>query len=245
MLYSVTSTEKSGILQQCERYCNLGDAGITGSTTLLADFTNYSNRASREVWHWIFEAYGGWQYDDSNQTDLPSSATTLTADQTTYALPTDGITVKGVEVKDDGGIWHILTPITMEQIQDRQALGEFQKTSGTPRYYRLVGTTIQLYPASDWTQASSLKVFFDRGSVAFLTTDTTATPGFASEYHDLIPIMASLEWLKVKESNSATTQRLENDLVSKKRELQRFYQRKFSQQFPPRITTVDTTRYYL
>jgi hypothetical protein len=242
MQYSVTTTEKNGILQECERNCNLGDAGITGVTTFLADFTNYCNRASRVIWHSIFMAYGGWQYDDSNQTDLPASTATLTASQTSYALPSGNLTIRGIEVKDTSGIWTQLIPLTEEQIRQYQAMGEFNKTAGSPRYYQLVGQTVRIFPASNYTQASSFKVFYDRGSVAFLTTDTTKTPGFAGEYHDLVPLMASYEYLKIKLPNDSLTTRIGNDITLRIQDLKNYYAQNFRQMFPPRMTVRDVMR---
>lgn len=244
MQYSVTTTEKNGILQECERNCKKNTGDITGSTTLLADFTNYTNRAMRQIWSWIFDAYGGWQYDDGNQTDLPSSTSSLESGKVTYALPSDVLTVRGVEIKDEGNVWHILTPLTSEHIQDVESLGEFEKTASTPRYYRLVGQTIYLYPASNFSQASSLKIFYDRGSVAFVTTDTTKTPGFASEYHDLVPLLASIEWLKIHLPEWTGLAIMKNDVELKKREIKKYYNKRFNQMFPPRITTKDTLKQY-
>lgn len=242
MNFSVTTTEKNGMLQECERYCNLGSAGITGDTTKLADFTNFCNRASRGIWVDIFDSYGGWQYEDSNQTDLPASTATLTSGQLSYALPSGALTVRGIEVQNTSGIWHQLSPLTEERIRERQAVSEFHKTSGTPTYYQLIGNTLRLFPASDYTQASSLRVFYDRGSVAFATTDTTKTPGFDSEFHDLVSMIASYEYLKVKLPNDAVTNRLLNDVTLKRQSLKSTYSKKFAQMFPPRITVRDAMR---
>lgn len=245
MNFSVTTTEKSGILQACERYTSLGVAGITGDTALLAEFTNYVNEESRKAWHIIFDAYGGWQYDDSQQTDLPAAVDTLTADQTSYALPSEALTVRGVEIKNTGGVWTQLGAVTEEQIRERQPMGEFFKTSSIPQFYQLVGDSVRIYPASNYTQASSFKVFFDRGSVAFTTTDTTDAPGFASEYHDIIPIGASLTWQEVKHPNDATTIMLRNKYEERKASLRDFYQRRWMDKNPARIRVRDAMAQYM
>lgn len=242
MQFSVTTTEKNGILQACERYMRFADAGITGNTARLAQFTNFINRHNRKVWHMIFSAYGGWQYDDANQTDLPAATATITADQTSYALPTGSLTVRGVEVKNTGGVWSGLLPITEEQIRERQAMGEFYKTSSQPLFYQLVGQTVRIYPASNYTQSSSFKVFFDRGSVAFLTTDTTKEAGFASEYHDILPIGASIDALTIEQPDSSTLALLRAEYADYEKKIKDFYQTKFSQMFPPRIRVRDVVR---
>jgi hypothetical protein len=253
MNFSVTTTEKNGILQACERYTRIGDATISGTAAYLAEFTNYCNETLREVWPLIFKSYGGWQYEDGNQTDLPASVATLTSGQTSYALPSLALTVKGIEVKDAGGNWLALKPITEDQIRNQvnigntsgqiynqlngQALGEFLDTPGTPLYYQLVGQTVKIFPASSWTQASSFKVFYDRGSVAFLTTDTTKTPGFAYEFHDIVPLGASCLWFEINSPEDLAYQVLKQKFERKKVELEIFYSSQSKRLMKPKLTT--------
>ena len=244
MQFSDTAA-KLGLIQACERYCNLGDAGISGSSSLLKEFTAHINQHGRKVWHYIFEVYGGWQYDDANQTDLPAGVGTLTASQTSYALPSSALTVRGVEVKDTGGGWTPLLPLTEEQIRDSIAMGQFMSTTSNPRYYQLVGQSIRIFPASNYTQASSFKVFFDRGSVAFASTNTTETPGFASEYHDVLAIGASMEWLKTRVPESATLRILQADYLEYINNLKNFYSQRFLQMVPKRFTTKDLISDYI
>lgn len=242
MVFSDT-TGKLGIIQACERYTNSGDAGISGDTLLIKEFTAHANKSLRSVWHDIFMSYGGWQYEDSNQTDLPASTTNLVNSQNTYALPSTALTVRGIEVLlDDGTTWQQLKPITEEQIRDKQSMGEFCKTDGVPEYYQLVGSTVRLFPASNYAETSGFKVFYDRGSVAFASTDTTKTPGFASEYHDIVPIEASIEYLKVKTPGDATLAILRADAETLRQRIKSYYAKRWSQMFPPRITVRDVAR---
>ena len=169
---------------------SLGD--ITTDDYSLNAMTRRANLAMSMIWHAIFRSYGGWQYDDTNQTNLPSSADALTANQTTYSLPTEALTVKGVSVKSSDN-WTDLKPLNAEQIKDSQALDEFEKTAGTPNSYRLVGRSVIIYPASDTTVTGGFKVYFDRAGVAFTPSDTTAEPGFASEYHGAVPVFMALK----------------------------------------------------
>lgn len=248
--FSDTSA-KLGIIQDCESKCLLGDGGISGNASLLKEFTRYVNKANSAVWYWIFSAYGGMTYDDGNQANLPSATDTLTSGQATYALPSSALTVTGIEVKNSGGVWIPLLPITLEQIKQHAAEGEFYKTAATPLYYRVVGTTVKLYPAANWTQSASFKVFFDRGSVSFASSDTTATPGFASEFHDALSVGASVEWLKVNKSSSSALETLrldwngDEDRTGReggfKRRIKEFYSARLKETFPPRVTVKDAT----
>lgn len=240
--FNVTSTEKSGLIQSCERKTNLPLAGISGDAARLVEFTNYINETGRIVWHIIFDSYAGWTYDDDNQTGVPETSQTLTSGTGDYLFPTGAIAISGIEVKDTSGIWSALSPITLEQIQDRSPESEFYKTNATPLFYRLVGDAIRLYPAPNWTQASSLKVYFNRGSVAFVSTDTTAAPGFASEYHDVLASGASLLWAKYKSSNPTLIKMLEDEYTTGLARIRDFYTRRLLSLFPPRIRVRDAFR---
>lgn len=223
--------------------CNLGPAGISGNSSLLTDFTAYANNALRSIWHLIFKSFGGWQYDDNNQTDLPSGVIDLNSNQTSYALPPGALTVRGIEIlSSDGSTWRKLLPITEEQIRDRSAVGEFFNTSSTPVYYQLVGPSVKLYPAANYTVTGGFKVFFDRGSVAFASSDTTATPGFASEYHDLVGIESSIMHLEIKSPSDPTLAGLRLRRQDRRNDLKEFYNKRFREMFPTRLTARDPAR---
>jgi hypothetical protein len=229
MQFSDTSTYL-GVIQACERYCNLGVAGISGNATLLKEFTAHANMASRDAWQRIFKVNGNWQYDDANQTDLPQATTDLASGTGTYALPSTALAVKRLEVMDSNDEWTTLQPITLEEIP---TLGEFlTETNDVPRYYRLTGNTIEVFPKPNYNSTAGLKCFFDRGSVAFANDDTTQAPGFASEFHDYIPVVASIEYLKVKQPNDATLAMLREDRERIGTNLEKFYGQRFKDKKP-------------
>lgn len=219
------TTDKDGVIQECERYCGITATGISGNTVLLGDFTAYSNSTLRSLWHVSFLSCGNWLYEDNNQTDLPQAVADLTSGQTTYALPSSALTVERIEVKDAAGNWTKLTPIAESHIYG--AVNEFMKTDAQPMYYRLIGNTLELFPASNYTSTGGLKVYFQRGSVAFASTDTTKTPGIASEYHDLIPLGASLKYLKIKRPGGADTAQVEKDYLTLKAEYKQYLTGRF------------------
>jgi hypothetical protein len=99
-----------------------------------------------------------------------------------------------------------------------------------PQYYRLIGSTIELFPApaaASVTAAAGLKVYFDRSSSSFVYTDTTKGFGFASEYHDIPPRKAAIEWLKVFKPDSKTLVTLVQDDVNRETDLQDYEAFKF------------------
>jgi len=241
MQFSDTSNI-NGIIQLCEDYCNLGNTGISGNAILLKKFTAYANETNREIWSVIFQHYGGWQYDDSNQTDLPIAKTALVANQTTYPIPLGSYTVRQMEWLDEDGNWNKLQPLTTEQIADHFAISEFEKTPGSPKYYSMLNDTVTLYPAADFSQADSLKVYFDRGSHDFVSTDTTATSGFIAEFHGVIPVGASMRYWFSKPQGTDAYNKLTVEYEKMKKNIGDYYMLKFKEKFPPRMTMRDYLR---
>lgn len=198
----------------------------------------FANEASRFIWSWIFKVYGGWIYDDKNNTDYAEATTTLTSGQSDYPIPTDASSVIRVEVKDIGGNWTRLQPITLEQIDGAE--GEFLDTNSVPTYYRMTANSIKIYPASNFTQSASLKLFFTRDISGFSTTDTTKTPGFDTLYHEAIPVFMAWRYAQINQLGSKND--LEKDWLLYQQRIEGDYSRRFRDLFPPRISVRDATQ---
>lgn len=237
MTYSDT-TNKSGIIQQIETMCDLGDAYISGSTANLRYFNGMINRVQSRVWHLIHQASGNWSYDDGSNTDLPIATTDLVSGTISYALPSDALTIKRVEVKDASGQWTTLKPIVEERIPI--AIDEFMDASSQPLYYNLKDGVIKLYPASNYASSDGLKIYYDRGAVSFDYDDTTATPGFASPYHEIIPIGASIEWYKIKQPQSPTLQGYIQDYMKLEQSIKEHYSKRFKD-YRPKVRRAYST----
>ena len=232
MQYNNTSL-KNGIIQAIEEMTDLGSTYISSDTDRLREFTNRVNRVSNKIWHIIHTSTGNWSYDDGGYTDLPTATTDLVSGQSNYALPSDALTVKRIELKDKNDNWIRLNPIIEKNIPG--AIEEFHDVDGDPVYYSLKNGVITLYPATNYNQSNSLKVYYERASVEFEYDDTTATPGFASPYHDMLPIGASIEWYKVKQPQSPTLPILLQDYARLEMTLKEFYGRRFKD-YVPRIS---------
>jgi len=224
MKYSDT-TNKDGIIQRCEDYINQSDAYVSGDTTRLKRFTAYANEELSRVWHLIFENSNNWIFDDSNNTDLPIAETDLEDGTAKYILPTNSLTIKRIEILDSSGNETIVHPLILDDI--KVAVDEFKDSNGIPTHYRLFGDVIELFPAPNYDKTDGLVVYFDRGMVEFATDDTTQEPGFASVYHEIIPIGMALKWLKIKTPEGNQISQLEKDYQRINQELMSFYSRRF------------------
>lgn len=170
--------------------------GTDSNSFPVADLTSMVNRASEYVSSLILMADLRWRWDDSNQTDLPIATAALVASQQDYSISTAHLILERIEVKDENGNWHLLTPFDQSRLKGdrKRALDEYLKTAGLPREYDVVGNSIFLYPKPSYSQAASLKIHFARGPVAFTTADDTETPGFNTLFHDLLPLKVSYEY---------------------------------------------------
>jgi len=236
------TTNNSGILQRCEDFCGLDFGDITDNTAEKQRFTNYVNDAMDDVWHIIFDNYAGWQFDDANKSDLPIATTDLSNSDSKYALPTEAVTVKDIEFQQDDGQWRQLHPLTAEQISEVEAEDEFLESDGTPQYYKVVGETIEVYPAPDYSKSNALKVYFDRSMVDFATDDTSEEPGFAEPYHILIPLKATIRWREINTPDDSTLSRLQQKAIKKERELANFYNSRWEDDKPPQMMVGDSVR---
>ena len=135
----------------------------------------------------INSADGRWQFDDINNTDQPIATTALVQNQQDYSLLTSHLELTRAEVMDSNGNWIKLQPIDQSDVFN-QSLTDFMKTAGTPMYYDKIGNSVFLYPKPNYSQDSSLKLYYERGPSYFATTDTTKSPGFNSLFHDLVPL---------------------------------------------------------
>lgn len=203
----------------------VADATGLNTTADLQYITRMANAADREIWAVIFEAYGGWQFDDSNNSDLPTATADVVANQSKYTLPVDAASIRQVAVKDESGFWHDIIPITLEDIHKASSEDEFLSTAGTPRYYRPVGNVAEFYPATSYTQTRSLRVHFDRGMVGFASTATTATPGYASEFHDATWIGAA--YMIATQRTLKNLVPLREQWAQKKADIAEFYKARF------------------
>lgn len=207
--------------------------GIDENAFPREDRTRSLNERYRMAWAIIFEAHGNWQFMDDNTSDtttgVPHADQNLTSGTSLYALPSASLVINAVQIKDSVGNWlDPLTGITQEQFTI--AGGElYWTTSNTPTHFMLQGDVLRLLPTPNYTLSNGIRVFFDQGISTFATTDTTKTPGFASPFHRILSIGASLDYAIARNLSEkrATLQNLWNDYEVRLRD---FYAKRFKTQ---------------
>lgn len=212
------------------------------TTAELQQITRAVNEAYRKIWTWIFESYGGWVFDDGNNKDLPTAKADLVKNQSKYTLPSEALTIRGVEVKNTSDVWHKMQHLSEELIRQFYSEQEFRDTSSEPKYYTPYAGLIKLHPAPDYGQAKSLRLSFDRGISRFNSGDTSKEPGFASQFHEAVATGAAYYIAANKALNNA-------DLLLEKwgempqgssdrgykRAIQEYYSQRFVEENPPAI----------
>ncbi len=217
--------------------------GMDNNVYTLNAKTRDMNTANRTIWSWIHEAYGGWLYDDSNNTvDFPTATANVVSGQRDYGLASDQLTVRGVEIKTTGNVWQELTCVTEEQIRDFMSEKQFMNTPSQPAYYTPYANSIRIYPATNYSQASSIRLSYDRGTTSFAPNDTTKTPGFASEFHDAVAYGAGYLFSIYKTIPQAA--RLQQEWALWEKKIKNYYSMRWAEMFPARMTVRDAVKEY-
>jgi hypothetical protein len=205
MIWSDT-TGKTGLVEDIDFIC-----GTDATSYPLQDKARNANRWYYKAVVAGIKANRKWQYDDSNQSSLPISTTTLVDGQNDYELPTNLIKLEAVEVKDSAGVWHRLKHIDFADMP--VSITDFQTTSGMPQYYDIVGDSLWLEAAPSSIQVTlvaGLKIYYSREFVGMVYSTTTAEPGLPESAHRILSLGASYDWLSThSESTKATAIRAE------------------------------------
>lgn len=219
------TTDKLGLIQDCEDLLGLNDTDISGDSNLLKRFTRKLNVAYRKVDSWIWESVNDWEFDDSNQTDRPIAKATLVDSQEDYSVPSTARDIYEIDIKDSAGNFVKLK--NYDEADVSVAWSEFHENDGVPRYYRLSGQSIYLKPnpaSGDVTLSEGLWIYYNRDISEFADDDTTKEPGFDNHFHRLLPLMASRDYtLAYMPEDTTKISRFEKEMEELKESLKKFY----------------------
>ena len=120
--------------------------------------------------------------------------------------------------------WNFSGLKPIDPAETNQAWDEYKKVSGIPTHFDMLGATIRLKPAPDYSQTASLKATFQREPSYFESTDTTKKPGFASVGHIILAMGAAYDWGISK--GKANTSILRQEVEQRREEIRAFYSRR-------------------
>ena len=187
------TVNKSGLIQSCEMKL-FGDDGygqISDNTNRLLQFTERLNRALDDFTALAMTADGKWQWDDNNNTDFNIATTNIISGQRTYVFGLDQLQIEMILVKNPSGLWTTIRPIS----EDENSVFENNTgNTGIPDSYDKRGRALIFNVVPNYDSALGLKIYFKRGPVPFISTDTTKVPGIPSIFHKYLPLNASAKY---------------------------------------------------
>lgn len=215
MVYSDTSTNQ-GILQEIDFL-----VGTNSTTYTTNDKTRNVNRALDKVAFLIQSADGKWDWEDTNNTNLPIGSTDIVAGQQDYSIDTTFLKIKRVFYTDENGSKSELRFVeTKEQILELDS-----RDTGIPTAYTIVGNSIFLdcFPTKGTAQDADIKltVYFARNVHYFATDDTTATAGFNPQFHRYLSLSAAYDYAIAKGKDIANA--LRNEMMVMEKGITSFY----------------------
>lgn len=241
------TTNKRGIIQAIERRIFPGDENrISGNTTLLKEFTAEVNLALDKVTALIIAAGGTWQWDDSNFDDYPIITTDLVAGQRDYSFTTDEggnliLDIYKVLAKDENtGLYRELYPVDAQSVEQPHdgyrwgaqtgVLGYYNgvhdltdggNKEGAPTRYDKTANGIFLDLIPSYNSTDGLKVYINRESSYFTTTDTTKKPGFAGILHEYLAIEPAYKYASIHTESKAGG--FQNEMLTMEAKIKEYY----------------------
>lgn len=204
MQYSDT-TNKNGLLQDCEQWCLMPDGYITGDTTRKAVFTNYLNREHERILAKIKNTSPNSQHHDSNYSNQPFSLFSFDTSNNSYQFLTteDGYSITDItglliQKAEGSSEYTPLEKLTLDAEDAMLILSPNTTEIGVPTAYIESNLTIYLNKIPSF--AGTGKLFHKTAPSYFTTSDTTKEPGYDSDYHQLLSQGASRRWLLINKS---------------------------------------------
>lgn len=206
------TTNRDGLIELIERNTNTQSA--TTSDYPLKVKTADVNEALGNFFLLATKASGRFQFDDTNQTDLPVITTDLVASQQDYTFLVDSSTpanlimdVRQVRRKDSSGNWKTITQIDRESFD----INSYEGVTGTPEYFDVTGNSIILYPKPSYNSDEGLELYISRTPAYFASTDTTKKAGIPYDFHPYLHFRPSYLYCMINDLPQAAGLKIEVD----------------------------------
>jgi hypothetical protein len=243
------TTDKNGILQDCEFWTGLGDGGITNKTTLKAQFTSRVNQGFDRLTPFLYSWTTHLKWDDTNATDLPIATFDLATSTADYKIAEDDnsldiLNITAVQVLPSATATQYVD-VEVIALDDPRAVGCLSPMTGIsgPANYVLVrGNTLHFPQTPGYNATNGCRIFFEREQSYFTASDTTKEPGIPKPFHGLLPLYASYDWLLVnKPANGELITRIEAQIAKREAGLRSA----INGRFPSRVIMTPKLKPYL
>lgn len=223
------TSNKNGLIQDCEFLTNLGEGVISGDTSLLKRFTALMNIRYASVLGSLQLLSSTDGAEDRNYSDQQFSIFTIEEGVNDYEFlaDEDGNTISdftGVHIQA-GSDYTPLDRLTLSDTDAQLVMSPNASNTGTPTGYLEKGSMVYLDKIPD--VAGTAKLFYRLVPSYFIYTDTTKSPGFAELGHRLLSLGASLDWLLIfKSEDQVRITRVEAAILKIEQDLEDYTRQK-------------------
>lgn len=187
------------------------------------------NNGLDEVASIIQQADGNWQWEDTNQTDLPIGTTDINSGQQDYEIDQTFLKVEKVWIHTTATdtTWHELT-----YIEDKSKFLDLVSTqdTGVPTSFTIIGNSILFDTFPNYASTNGLKVLFARNVKYFsggeTAVATTSAPGFNPQFHKYLSLYAQREWLEAYEKGNDHLNKVLIRMQKMEKDMQKYYSSK-------------------
>jgi hypothetical protein len=217
------STNKNGLIQECEFWTKLGDGAISGNALLLKQFVNRLNRSYDRLMPLLLSRGDTMRWDDTvNHTKHPVATFNITSGTGDYQFLSDeqgnsilNIVALHILPSSSSTEYQELRTLTLDDPRANRAMYPNPSAVGVPSAYVERNSTIFFDVVPNYSATAGGKLFFERSPSYFSASTLTQTPGIPEAFHPLLALYAALDWNIV---NIPTNQVL---IVQLQREIER------------------------
>jgi len=166
-----------------------GDSTTFNTAYSLIDRTRNTNLSYDEIVPFLFRADPNLMWDDTNNADFPLATIDLVANRSHYTFPDGSLVINRIRIKDQNGEYKTLTPKLRRELSDEEL-----KATGEPDKYYKIDNAIFPVPVPSYGATAGVELEFQRGANHFASTDTDKSPGFASQFHEFLPVGAAYRY---------------------------------------------------
>lgn len=226
------TTTQLGAIQLGERYTGLGKDKILLNPDIRKFYVSLLNKALTEIWETVVFVNGRTKFDDRTRLTLPRKEETITADTLSYRMSEEMLIIDRIEYLPTGATqWKRLSNISADEID---VISNYEMREGITDKYNVLEDVIYFYPKLK--TGDKIRIYYIRQMLAVEDEDFNHNFGFASPYHDLVPMKASLMWLNIMRPTAPEIAHLTGNIEKMDAGLKNFYVNKNKDEKPARMT---------
>lgn len=196
------------LLKSIERWSGMKEGDISNDTTLKSTITNMINRRLERYFGMIGMGSSRATIDDTNYTNQPFSLFDIVQNQNDYEfkIDEDGNAITDITAvlikKDDTSNFYRLDKLTLDDKKAELIMSPNTDDTGIPTAYLERNNTIFFNVIPNFSLSEGGKLFYKRVPSYFTTSDTTKQIGLPPQFHEMVAMGVSYDWILVSKSNA-------------------------------------------